>query len=86
MKAEEEEHERRMWEINRKVRDGLPRTEAEMAAWHQWQQVHLHKPASSSSSSTDKRKKRRKRRRPRASSLRGTRLQRASANDFAGVF
>ena len=65
MKQKEEEHEKRMLALNRRVRDDLPLTPAEHAAWKEWACRPL-----SSAGKRRKRKKRRKKKTPKASSSR----------------
>ena len=67
MKAEKEEHEKRMLEIHRKVSADEPVTDAEWEAWLQWGRNG----SSSSAGKRRKRKKRSKRKLPSRSSLSG---------------
>ena len=70
---QEEKHEERMLALNRRVRDDLPLTAAEHAAWRQWMGL-----ASSSTAAGKRRKRKKKRRRklPKISSFRSSRCVR----------
>ena len=75
-----EEHEERMLTLNRRVRDDLPLTSAEHAAWKEW----ACRPPSSAGKRR-KRKKRRKKKTPKASSSRGRARRRHRQRHFCGA-